>query len=218
MKDTAATVIVDVSPDENVIMNNLQKDARWGIRKSIKEGLIVEISDDWDSFYPIYLSTMKYSGIKPETKKHLIEHGKVLFLCKKNDIIIAGASLEIQNGLPYLSRNASLDDYKKYEPNNLLYWHCILWSKNQGYEKLNLGGWQINARGDEIGINKFKERWGKVVYYEKDYSLLRALGRKVVRNSKFFYNINKIKKCCNDIYITWIACNCWSLLGCLEKH
>lgn len=182
MKDTNATVIVDLKPSEKEIMNGLQKDARWGIGKAEREGLKVQESDDWKSFYAIYLQTMKDVGIKAETAEHVRENADVLFLCSKGEKIIGGSTLHVINGVPKLTRNASLKEYQKYQPNNLLYWTCILWSKKNGFEKLDLGGWQINARGHAVGVNKFKERWGSVVYFQKDYPLVKALGRKALRN------------------------------------
>ena len=38
MKDINATVIIDLTPDEKKIFKNLNKDARWGIKKAEKEG------------------------------------------------------------------------------------------------------------------------------------------------------------------------------------
>jgi lipid II:glycine glycyltransferase (peptidoglycan interpeptide bridge formation enzyme) len=190
MKDINATVMVDISPPEEEILKNLQKDARWGIKKAQKDGLIVEKSTDWESFYPIYLETLKEAGVKPETLEHLKEHAKALFLCKKDKNVIAGSSLDIVEGIPYLTRNASLKEYRSFQPNNLLYWQCILWSKQNGYKKLNLGGWQINPRGNAAGVNKFKERWGKVEFYQKNYPFHVAIGRKLVRNFGFFRWLN----------------------------
>jgi lipid II:glycine glycyltransferase (peptidoglycan interpeptide bridge formation enzyme) len=195
MKDVNATVIVDLNPSEDDIFNSLQKDARWGIKKAQREGLVVEASTDWKSFYHIYLETMESVGVKAETLNHLKENADILFLCKKNEKIIGGASLHVINNIPKLTRNASLKECLTYQPNNLLYWHCVLWSKENGYDKLDLGGWQINPRGQARGVNKFKERWGKVVYLEQDYPFHKAIGRKLIRKSNLLQKIsNKIKK------------------------
>jgi len=197
MKDMQATVIVDLTPNVEELMKNLDKDARWGIRKAQKDGLIVKESkeeEDWKGFYEIYKKELEEKKVRVETFEHIKEHGHVFFVCKKDDKIVAGATLEIIDNIPILSRNASLKEYLSSQPNNLLYWGCILWSKKNCYEKLDLGGWQIKARGAIIGVNKFKERWGKVVYYNKDYPLHKALGRKLVRNIGFFYWLNKRRK------------------------
>lgn len=190
MKDIQATVIVDLAPTEEEIFNNLQKDARWGIKKAQKEGLVVEESNNYEGFYEIYLKIMKEVGVKPETLEHVKQHAKVLFLCRKGSEVIGGAILDIIDSIPKLTRAASLVEFRDSQPNNLLYWNCIIWSKKQGYKQLDLGGWQINARGHLAGVNKFKERWGKVVYYEKDYPLHKALGRKLIRRSGFLWWLN----------------------------
>ena len=59
MKDINATVLVDLEPTEEEIFKSLQKDARWGIKKAIREGLIIEKSDKWEEFYEIYKHTQK---------------------------------------------------------------------------------------------------------------------------------------------------------------
>src|SRR3989344_3441003 len=112
MRDTNATVIVDLKPSIEEIYNALQKDARWGINKAEREGLVIEKieenskrgSEAWEEFYPIYVETMKNAGINLETLEHLKKYADVLFLCKKENKIIAGASLDVVDNVPKLSR------------------------------------------------------------------------------------------------------------------
>lgn len=198
MKDKNATVIVDLVPEKKLIMKKLHKDARWGIKRSQKDGLRVQqtVEDkDWQDFYEIYSQTMIEGGSNPESLEKLKENTRAFFVCKKDETIIAGAGIwftDLYNSeIPRLYINASLKEYQKSQPNNLLYWACILWCKKKGYQKFDLGGWQINARDHLIGINKFKEKWGEIVFYNKDYSASQAIGRKLIRNSDFFWNLNK---------------------------
>jgi lipid II:glycine glycyltransferase (peptidoglycan interpeptide bridge formation enzyme) len=93
--------------------------------------------------------------------------------------------------MPTLNVNASLEGYRHLQPNNLLYWNCITWAKEQGYKELDLGGWQINARDNAIGVNKFKEKWGTVTYYYEDFPVFKSIGRKLIRNFGFFWWLNK---------------------------
>ena len=195
MKDINATVIVDLTPSEQEILDNLHKDARWGINRAKRDGLSVEESDDWSEFYHIYEQTMKEGEAKASSLENLRNNTKKLFICKKDGKIIAGAGIwfvDIYNkDIPRLYFNASLKEYQSSQPNNLLYWSCILWAKKEGYKEFDLGGWQINARGNLEGINKFKEKWGKVVHFKKNYATHKAIGRKLVRNSGFFWWLNK---------------------------
>lgn len=198
MKDINATVLVNIKPSKEKIFENLHKDARWGINKAKKEGLIVEeVKDDleWIEFYKIYRKIMIEGGATPESIEELKKMIAVLFICKKDKMTIAGAGIgfggEYDAKIPQLKINASLREYLNLQPNNFLYWHCILWCKEKGYEKFDLGGWQINASGHLEGVNNFKERWGELIYYYKDYSFIKAVGRKLIRNSKIFWWLNK---------------------------
>ncbi len=198
MKDINATVIVNLKPSIDEIKRNLHKDARWGIGRAQREGLIIKKTtneEDWKELYKIYEQTIICGGSAPESLESLKKNSVALFVCKKENKIIAGAGIffkDIYNiKIPRLYFNASLKEYQKMQPNNLLYWACILWSKKKGFEEFDLGGWQINAKGHLQGINKFKEKWGKVIYFQKSYSIRKALGRKLVRNSKVFWWLNK---------------------------
>lgn len=202
MKDANATVIVELNKSEEEILNGLHKDARWGINRAKKDGLIVEESSsdgDWQDFYKAYTLTQLAGENISASLEELKNRTYVFFVCKKEGKVIAGAGIwfsdKYDEHMPRLYFNASLKDYQRFQPNNLLYWHCILWCKKNGYPQFDLGGWQINARGHLEGINRFKEKWGKIIYFEKEYSFVKAIGRKLVRNSAFFrWAVDKIKK------------------------
>jgi len=198
MKDINATVIVDLIPEESEIYNNLPRDAKRGIKKAINDKLVVEPSnndDEWKEFYHIYKNTIISGGSNFESLEELKKNTHIFFTCKKDGKIIAGAGIffkELYNfKIPRLYFNASLKEYQDSYPNNLLYWNCIIWSKKNRYKEFDLGGWQINARDHLRGVNEFKEKWGKIVYYKKDYQFLRAIGRKLIRSSGFFWWLNK---------------------------
>jgi lipid II:glycine glycyltransferase (peptidoglycan interpeptide bridge formation enzyme) len=213
MKDTIATVIVDLKPSEEEIFKSLQKDGRYGINRAIKEGLkAISVEENiavWEEYWRLYAHSMDRVDVEPMSFDDLLDTQEELFVCIKypedkfkqsweHGKIIAGATLKIakdvfayEGNVITLGTNASLEEYRNLQPNNLLYWKCICWAKEHGYEFLDLGGWQINARDNAIGVNKFKERFGKIVYYEKDFSFLKAIGRKLIRNYSLFWNFNK---------------------------
>lgn len=204
MKDINATVIVDLTPSEKNIFKNLNKDARWGIKKAQKNRLAVKeaVSDkEWNKFYEIFKDVVKAGGSDIQPARYIRDKAHKLFICWKGDEIIGGATIffdPVYNiNIPRLFKIASNKKYLHLQPNNLLYWRCILWAKENGYSKFDLGGWQINARGHLAGINKFKERWGKVVYHTTEYPFLRALGRKIIRNllpARYIYHKLKGRK------------------------
>ena len=212
MKDKHATILIDLEPTEEEIMKNLQKDARWGIGRAQREGLIVEETndnDDWSNFYRIFKRMAKEEGGAPPTLEELKCNTHIFFVCKKDTKIIAGAGISLGKiycptrqlqdiysfEIPRLYFNASLPEYLKTQPNNLLYWNCILWCKSHNHKQFDLGGWQIKAKDPHlIGINKFKEKWGEITYFEREYPFFIALGRKLVRKSNLLFRLNKWRK------------------------
>ena len=192
MKDINATVLVDLKPTEERIFKNFQKDARWGVRKAMREGLMVEESDKWLEFYDIYKQTQKEGHATIHTLEIVLKTSSILLVCKYKGTIIAGLAIgfredKYDKNIPSLSKLASLKEYNYLQPNNLLVWKAILWSKEKGYLLFDMGGWQINARGNSKGVCKFKERWGDITYYYKDYPFYIAIGRKLIRNYWFFW-------------------------------
>ncbi len=192
MKDINATVLVDLEPTEEEIFKSLQKDARWGVKKAIREGLIVEESDKWEEFYEIYKQTQRGGKATIHPLKIVLETSNILFICNYKEKMIAGLAIgfrgdKYDKNLPSLSKLASVSQYHSLQPNNLLVWKAILWSKKKGYKLFDMGGWQINAKGHVVGINKFKERWGEIVYYYTDYPFHIAIRRKLIRNFTFIW-------------------------------
>lgn len=190
MKDINATVIIDLALSEKNLLKNLHKHARWGIKKAINNNLAIKeaTSDqEWNEFYNLFVNVVKEGGSDIQPISYIKDKTNTLLICLKEGKIIGGAAIffdPIYNiNIPRLFKIASDKNYLHLQPNNFLYWQCILWAKKQGYKEFDLGGWQINARGHLEGINKFKEKWGKVVYHKTEYPFFRALGRKIIRNS-----------------------------------
>ncbi len=202
MKDVNATVIVDLSKDEEEILNSLRKQTRTGIRKAQNEGLIIEESQEWDEAYEVYKDTRKRNNtiIRPLDK--LKEWADKLFVCKNKEGKIIAINITwfidlYDKEVPRTMTNSFLRDYSHLRPNELLYWEIFKYYKNKGYTKFDLGGYAIKARENLQYVNTFKESFGEVVYFYNDYPLLKALGRKLVRNYDFFWNLNrklKLKK------------------------
>jgi len=190
MKDINATVMVNLDKSEEEIFRSIKKDTRWGIKKAINEGVKIKKAtkdEEWNEFYDIYLGNVKRNRTRTGNLEDFRNNSDVLLLALYKDKIIAGQVFkfgdEISAKHTRLWVNASLLEYQKYYPNNLLYWEAIKYSKSLGFEKCNLGGWQINARGNMAGVNRFKEKWGQKEYFYKDYPIVKAIGRKIVRNS-----------------------------------
>lgn len=199
-KDEKATLHIDLTQDLDTLWNNADKDARWGVKKARKEKLQVEQTNndsDWQDFYEIYKETCIRGEIVPEPLEKLKQD--ILFVCKKENKIIAGAVIIDHGKRIELHYNASIYDYLKLQPNNILYWHLIEYGKASSKKIFDLGGFQLNASGHLAGINKFKQRWGgKIIKSQvKSKNPFYILGRKIIRNSPTIKKIRdkvKVKK------------------------
>ena len=202
MKDINATVIVDIDKKEEELLNGLKKATRTGIRKAIKSGLVVEESDEWDEAYKVYKETRERNGIKAHSLENLKSWADKMFVCKKDGKIIAVNFIWFTDiydkNVPRAMTNAFLREYSEYRPNDLLYWHIFNQYRNLGYKKFDLGGYAIKTRENLEHVNKFKESFGDVVYFYKEYPFFKAIGRKLVRNFDIFWKLNKMVKGSKD--------------------
>ena len=217
-KDIQATIIIDLEKPEEELWNNLSRDSKRGVKKAEKFGLKIKIGEKdehWKEFYDIYKDTIIRGGIVPESLNKLKEETDKLFLCIKDEKIIAGSAIKFKEEVGVLFQNASLSDYFKFYPNNLLYWKVLLWSKRKGFKIFDLGGYQLNTKkGDKLyEINKFKERWGGEIkeYYIYDKNPFYILGRKTIRN------IGMIKKTRDKIKLSKYKKKRVSLKGLFQK-
>jgi len=192
MKDKIKTIIVDLTSSNEELFKRIHKNARWGIRKAQKENLEILYNEDFEEFYKIYLDAMKSKNLTPFFLEEIQKEMIVFLNCKYKDKIIAGLVIGINedSNLPEIMYNASLPEFQKFQPNDLLYWMAILWAKYHGYKKIDLGGYSTNPYDDLMGINKFKEKWsGQIEEKEIDYPFLHAIQRKLLRKSPLFRKI-----------------------------
>lgn len=189
-RDVQATIHINLEKAEEELWKNLDKDARWGVSKAKKEGLRVgktEKEEAWKKFYEIYKETCTRGGIKSFNYDEIKKPNSVLFLCLKEQEVIAGAVVIEFSGEGKISLylNASLPEFQALQPNNLLYWSIMQYGKKQGFGVFDLGGYQLNAKkGSKLyEINRFKERWGGEIIRYDIYSKnpFYILGRKIIR-------------------------------------
>lgn len=186
-KDIQATIRINLTKQIDELWSRLDKDARWGVNKARKEGLSIEKVENeeaWKEFYEIYKETCNRGGIFPLDFEKI--KNNVLFACKKEGKIIAGAVIKEREDIIELFLNSSKGDFLKFQPNNLLYWAIIEYGKKNNFKIFDLGGYQLKApKGSKLyEINRFKERWGGEIfkYYIYSNNPFYILGRKIIRN------------------------------------
>ena len=135
-------------------------------------------------------------------RKSVQPAGDKFYYVKKDKKIVGCFALaqitEKFYGLPSEKRGirpviySSIKRYQDYRTHDYMYWVTIQYAIKEGYDFVDLGGWQINPRDHLKNVNRFKEEWGgEIYYYYWDYPLFTALRRKLIRNVSLFWKINQ---------------------------
>ena len=213
MKDITATIIIDLQgKSEDEILKGINRSRRKDIKIAKDSGLYYEKScseEDLKKMYDLHSRILIEGGSinmrYEKWKEYVKKAGDRFFFIKRENIIIGcfilGETTERSFGmdsdkiglLPLVF--ASYKEYNSYKPNDFMYWCTIKYALDKGYPYIDLGGWQVKARGHMKGINFFKETWGgRIVYYYPEYPFFKALGRKIIRNIGIFWWLNILIK------------------------
>lgn len=147
MERALMTSIVDLSIFDQDIINLLDKKRRNQIRKSIKDGIKVKMSNDFDSFYPILVENKKkYKSLPTHTKNELykielLNPNKLkLFLAHKDNKPIAGVLVFVCNDNTVLIFYIAQDYmFQKYQPVSNLICEVLRWSRVNNYHYCDFG-------------------------------------------------------------------------------
>ncbi len=198
-RDVQATIIIDLEgKTAEELLKQADRSRRKNINKANSYGLIFKEADDdeWKEYNSIYSRVWREGGVNPEPIENLKKKNYKLFIVKKDNKVLGGGLIELQNeGINFVAF-ASLIEHQDMRVNDFLYWNCILWALNNKMNYVDLGGYQLKARGHMQGINTFKEKWGgRIVMKEVNGNPAYLLGRKTIRNlpaARWFWD--RIKK------------------------
>jgi len=160
------TVCVDLKESEEEIWGNFEGRNRTSIRRAKKSGIKIERSTrekDIIEFSKIYAVEMERKNAPQHYRFHLPFFNKMmscldskisLFLAKIDDKMIGGSLCTHAHGIVNDMLMASLFEYWKYQPNNLILYEAILWSKRNGHNIFDL-------QGGRDGVFKFKKSFSR---------------------------------------------------------
>lgn len=211
MKDINATIIINLEgKTEEEIWQNIKRSRRKDIRIAKDSGLYYEKAcseKDLEKMYDLHSTILREGGAMnmnyERWKDYVKKAGDRFFFIKKDESIIGcfilGETSKRELGLDSDKKGikplvfANYKQYNSYKPNDFMFWCSIKYALDNGYPYIDLGGWQINARGHLKGINFFKETWGgEIFYYYLDYPFFEALRRKMIRNIAAFWWLNSL--------------------------
>ncbi len=146
---------------ERDIWNNLYSNKiRNLVRNARKKGVVVSVSDDIDTYYSLYLSSMKRLGSPPHAKK-LFENIRThipsarFSFCSVDEIVIGGLLGFFYNDHSLIWSLVSNRAYESYQPNDALFNEFIEHSINSKVKRVDFGRTQPIK-----SYMHFKQKWG----------------------------------------------------------
>ncbi len=200
-KNDYVTMMLKLDKDEDFVWKkSLTTKVRNQVRKAIKSGLTVDFGKEYfDDLYRVLSVNFRDLGTPLHSKaffrKILKEFNKSsgIIVAKYNGKVIAGMLYIHFNNVFYNPWAASLREYNKLCPNNIIYWEAIKYACKNGFDYFDFGR-STTAQG----TLKFKKQWGTEqvpLYYQYSLNKAKAISKtNAVDNNKYQLAINIWKK------------------------
>jgi lipid II:glycine glycyltransferase (peptidoglycan interpeptide bridge formation enzyme) len=177
--------VIDLTQDLGEIWKGMKRSScRNAIKQAQRKGVIVEINQNFDEFYNIYISHKNHKKhirwYDIEDKATMKKYG-ILFTAKYDDKILGGhVYLEDRDNILYWisATNRFTEDRELRtligNASHLIHWEAIKYAKAKGIKEFNLSGLHLGDDDPKNSLNIFKESFGgkRVTYYTyyKDYN------------------------------------------------
>ena len=166
--------MLDITPSEDGLLNNMRKNCRYAIKKAAKDGITVTHSNNANAiadFEKIYSETAVRQNFTPFSssyiKKEFQEFAKndkaLLFLGSYHNEIISGAMIIFSNGSAFYHHGASTRKFKNIGTNTqLVQWEAIKEAKKRGCKYYNFWGIAPDNKPKHpfFNITHFKKGFG----------------------------------------------------------
>ncbi len=172
--------VVQFPSSKGDILSMFRSEARTATRKSIKSGVRIRLSDDYDSYYEILKQNLKLRhNVNPT---HSLEELKKLVALFPDRIHLWGAYLDgkmiagVVNFITtdkvvlafYISDNKEFQEYRSV---NHLFYHIFQWCIDRRYTFYDFGIFTVNM-DPNWGLGKFKESFGARGLFRDTFELL----------------------------------------------
>lgn len=196
--------IIDLDPKEENLWQQIKKSRKYGINTAKKCGLLIEEITDISMIpiiYEIIQETYKIAQI-PLADISLFESAFTMltpqkmikiFVAKMNENYIGTIILLLYRGVAYNWYSAAYKQFLNMYPNDLLYWHAILWCKENGYHLFDMGG--AGKPNVPYGPREFKKQFGgQVTNYGRYHKVYSSVTLKLATTGFKLYN-HVVRKC-----------------------
>ncbi len=163
------TITIDLTSAEEDLLAKMEKDTRYSIRKSEREGVKVEKANDFEAFLKLHQETARRqkfwvsSGDSKALWKALPDENKALLLANKDGKVLAGAFLIFFEEVAYYYEAGSSSYRRDLLAPYLVVWEAMKVAKKKGCKKFDFEGIEdsrIPATKDWGGFTHFKKGFG----------------------------------------------------------
>lgn len=195
-KKSGQTVMIDLTQSEEALWGAMRKKFICKqIEKGERNGIVMEESEDFDTFYRLYKTFRKAKSLVVEPKALFEKHGRLCIAQYEGVPVAAGVFItdgEYMRALTLVSARFDTGDGHMREivgqANRMMVWHMMQSAKCEGCIIFDLGGVSHSSSADKR-LAEFKEGFGGDVvsqfYYTKTYNrILRVVQkiRTIIRN------------------------------------
>lgn len=206
-----STVLIDLRPDIDTVLANLNQKGRHAIRRAERDGVTVERVDTTDEncriFYDLLTKTADGQGFSTSIRpyeyyrdfwqRYTRGNQGQLFLATFNGQIVAGAFALLFGKKSTYKDGASIRVDGAYGVTHLVQWNVITWAKELGAELHDLCGTppsdKINDQSHRwYGVGRFKTSFNKqvadyigaydLVVRPRQYALWTKFGERVTKS------------------------------------
>jgi lipid II:glycine glycyltransferase (peptidoglycan interpeptide bridge formation enzyme) len=190
--------VIDLTQDLDTIWKKMSKTCRSSINTAREYGEIIRMNQGYDTFLKMYSEFRREKGLDDFTVDiEFMKKNGILVLSEYEGKIIGGEFYitDGKNMRTLLSGSIRLEETGKMRTlvgnaNRLRIWEIIVYGKTMGMSTFDMGGFYTGEKPDpqKEGINKFKKSFGGQLVthynYQKDYSILYHIGKKILSLKK----------------------------------
>jgi len=172
------TYLINLEKPTDELYQNIDKsNGRKNIERSKKRGVEIEqiTENNLDDFFDLVLKNRNFSTDEEHERKVLHLRWKLFkplgfsgYLAKRSGMPVGGLLFSYVNGHIIEAGVArSIEDSKEnLYSQDLIKWKIIEWGSKNNMKYFNLAGFNPNPKSEkEIGIQKYKKKWGGSPYY-----------------------------------------------------
>jgi len=162
-----ATLVVDLSPDEDALLAAMRSGTRYNIRHAERKGVTVRQggAPDLATFHRLLAMTGRRQGFpvpSQEYFRHMLDimappgHAR-LFVAEFAGEPLSAALVIAFAGTVSYKRSAWSGEHGRLHPNELLQWTAIRWAKREGYGSFDFEGLELPpAPGSAPTVGRFQ--------------------------------------------------------------